>query len=45
MGTPLVKLLCFRVAKSQFCLVLADANFPSSSVAKQGPELVRADGE
>lgn len=25
-------------------IVLADANFPSASVAKHGPELVRADG-
>ncbi|XP_065882697.1 fucose mutarotase-like [Dysidea avara] len=25
-------------------IVLADANFPSASVCKQGPELVRADG-
>jgi len=28
-----------------FPLVLADANFPSASICKQGPELVRADGE
>lgn len=26
------------------CVVLADANFPSASIAKHGPELVRADG-
>ena len=26
-------------------LVLADANFPSASVCKSGPELIRADGE
>ena len=47
METPLVKLSRFRVAKSieSSCLVLADANFPSASIAKQGPELVRADGE
>ena len=25
--------------------VLADANFPSASICKSGPELVRADGE
>ena len=28
-----------------FCSVLADANFPSASIAKHGPELVRADGK
>ena len=26
-------------------VVLADANFPSASVCKNGPELLRADGE
>ncbi len=30
--------LCF------FLAVLADANFPSASVSKEGPQLVRADG-
>lgn len=30
---------------SLFCSVLADANFPSASIARHGPELVRADGK
>lgn len=45
METPLVKL--YKVAKrcTRFRVVLADANFPSASVCKHGPELIRADGK
>ena len=30
---------------ASFATVLADINFPSASICKEGPELVRADGK